>query len=255
MNTKLSFLRLPGRDLGSWQFTLGQAMLFMTVLSLFCSCVAWRSAFGVLVSGGLTGLGLVIAGKRFQNGVFFAAGVFMILLTLGTLYVGYCYRVRGCGGHLKLPCTVRAVDARTGVPIRGAFVRLRDVLLTKWVSEAPSMNIPPGEPGIGSTTNRSGAVSLSYDFAISYDESYFSRWTKVFVPGYLYLHVSAPGYKPVLTPLSAYTEQTILYRGNVSTLKEVEVALERQSPNAGQPKSPPATTQPGGRPPGTLNND
>ena len=63
--------------MGSWQFTLGQALLFMTVLSLFCYFVAWRSGFGVLVLGGVTGLGLVIAGKRCQNGIFFAAGLFM----------------------------------------------------------------------------------------------------------------------------------------------------------------------------------
>ncbi len=254
MNAKLFLLRLPGRDLGWWQFTLGQALLFMTLASLFCSCVAWRSGFGVLVSGGLTGLGLVVAGKRCQNGIFFAVGVFMILLTLGTLFVGYSYLARGCGVK-TMPCIVRAVDASTGLPIRGAFVRIRDVLLTKWVNGAPSMQIPPGEPGVGSTTNQSGAVSLSYDYAISYDESYFLTWTKVFVPGYLYLHVSAPGYQPVLGPLNAYTEQTIFYRGNVSTLKEVEVALERQSPNTGQPKSPPAATQPGGSPLGTLNHD
>jgi hypothetical protein len=115
MNAKLSSLRLPGRDSGAWQFTLGQAMLFVTLLSMFCSFVACRSGFGVLVVGGLAGLGLVMAAKRFQNAVFFTAGVFMTLLTLGTLYVGYCFLTRGCG-YLTLPCTIHAVDARTGVP-------------------------------------------------------------------------------------------------------------------------------------------
>ncbi len=245
MNTKLFLFHLPARDLGSWQFTLGQAMLFMTALSLFCSFVAWRSGFGVLLVGGLTGLGLVMAGKRCRNGVFFIVGLFTILLTLGTWFVGYCFLTRGCG-YLTLPCTIRAVDARTGAPIRGAFVRIRDVSQTKWVNGAPSMQIPPGERGTGSTTNQSGAALLSYEFAISTDESYFLTWTKVFVPGYLYLHVSAPGYRPMIGPLNAYTEHTILYRGNVSSLKEVEVALERQSPSTGRPKGPPAAAQPGG---------
>jgi hypothetical protein len=247
MNTKPFFLRLPGRDLGWWQFTLGQSLVFTTVLSLFCSCVAWRSGFGVFVVGGLTSLGLIMGARRSQNPVFFTVGLFMLLLTVGTLFFGYSYQGRACG-DLTLPCTIRAVDARTGVPIRGAFVRIRDVLQTKWVNGVPSMQIPPGEPGIGNTTNQSGTVSLSYDFAFSRDESYFLTRTKVFVPGYLYLHVSAPGYQPVLRPLNAYTEQAIYCRGNVSSLKEIEVAVGRQSPNTGQPRSRSAVDQRAGGP-------
>ena len=244
MNTKPSFLRLPGRDLGWWQFTLGQALVFTTVLSLFCSCVAWRSGFGVLVVGGLTSLGLIMGARRSQNPVFFTVGLFMLLLTVGTLFFGYSYQGRACG-QLTLPCTIRVTDSRTRLPIRGAFVRIRDVLQTKCVNGSLPLQIPLGEPGIGGTVSQSGAVSLSYDYPFSRDESYFVTRTKVFVNGNLYLQVSALGYQPVLEPLNTSTAQTILFRGSVLSLQEVEVALERQSPNVGKASSPPAA-RPGG---------
>ena len=240
---------VPDRELGRWQFTLAHALLATTVLSGFCSSVAWRSVAGVLIFGGAVGLALTIAAKRRNHAALFIMGLFLLLLTVGTLFVGYCYVFRGIG-EPSVACTFVVTDQQTASPIPAASVRIRDLsrnLIPTWTPGAfPGLQIPLGEPGIANTTNISGAVTLEYGFPASTEDSYFSFHATFAVRFYMYLQVTAPGYRPLLVPLSEYAGRDFRWDNRQMAQKTMTIRLERAPPNTGQPQSPPSADQPGG---------
>jgi hypothetical protein len=235
------------RELATWQFTLSHAMLVTTVLSAFCSSVAWRSGVGVFIFGGAVGLVLTVAAKRRNNAALLIMGLFLLLLTVGTLFVGYCLVGKGSGQPTVL-CTFLVTDQQTGSPIPAALVRIRDLSLntaTNWA--APGLQIPPGEAGIADTTNNSGIVTLPYCLPVDSEDSYFAFHARVVVRAYMYLQVSAPGYRPLLVPLSDYAGQDFAWNSRqMPPQKAMTISLERTPSNIGQPQGSPSANQPGG---------
>ena len=118
MNRLLIGLRgsLSASGLGRWQFTLAHLFVAILGLSVFLSCVACHWLWGIVVFGGFSALGLLVAGSRYSNAVFLVAAIFMSLLTIATVGVGLAKQTRGTT-LVTVPVVIRVLDKATGLPV------------------------------------------------------------------------------------------------------------------------------------------
>jgi hypothetical protein len=202
---------------------------------LFFSSVAWRSAAGVAIVGGGGGLGLIVLGRRGNNGAVTIFGCGMVLLTLATLAVGYGVGSIG-DGYTNLLCTVCVTDVRTGRPVPGAEVRVRD--FSNWTSNFPKSQITPGEGSRQGTADNLDAVLIRFPCRTFSQNAYFARRTTVFAPPLcLQVEASAPGYDTEFRSLYEFIGPKIDYQGDGPPPIVITVTLNPKSSDNSQ--SPP----------------
>jgi len=213
------------RAVGPWQYSVAHLMITVTLASgLLCSVIS-RSVTGVCVLGGAVGGGLTAVGWYYANRPTMVVGVCFTLITAASLLLGSCCVNIG-DGCPSIPVTFEVHDARTGLPIVGARVRIRDLSLHNWAGGPPRSTIPAGEDGAESTTDRQGQAKVAYHFRASTRETYFAFKARVFVPGYLYVTVLAPGYAPANLPLQDLTGSCVEHTLDGSELAYIPVFLD-----------------------------
>jgi hypothetical protein len=214
------------RGLGSWQYSVAHLVIAVTLASAFMSSAMSRSAIGVLVFGGAAGVGIAAAGWHYSNRPTVLIGASFALLAAAVLLAGFSLAsVRG-NAEPKLPITFEVCDAKTGLPITGAKVRIRDVALHNWGAGPPDSTIPAGETGAEDITDQEGQAEVAYRFSASTRETYFTFSACVFVNWQLYLTAAAPGYAPSTAPLHQYTGTHIENELDGSSLAHVQIFLE-----------------------------
>ena len=113
------------RGLGLWQYSLAHMMITLALAAGLLSSVMCRSVIGVLVFGGAFGGVLTGVGCYYANRPAMGVGVCFTLMTAAILLLGYCCVNMG-GAYPTIPVTFEVHDARTGLPIAGARVRIRN---------------------------------------------------------------------------------------------------------------------------------
>lgn len=211
-----------------WQYSGAHLLLLTALVSMLVSAVKLHSMVGVLVFGGAVGGGLVVAGFCRANRAAVVVGIVFILLTGAILLGGVAFVALG-SDHPNIPVAFEVCDARTDSPIAGARVRIRDLSSWNWKKGVPDSTIPWGEEGTESATDKDGQASVTYQFTASTRKTYFTHSTRVFVNGYIYLTVVAPGYAPVTKPLYEYTGSYVDNNLDGSSLACIRIRLQPTS--------------------------
>ncbi|MCE9544484.1 MAG: hypothetical protein K8T25_03025 [Planctomycetia bacterium] len=200
--SRLPFFSLRG--LGPWQISLTYVLITVMFASALLAALLSQSMSATIGIGGGAGVALIVAGWRYSNRAVMAIGAFFPLLTTSIILAALCSSSRGTA-YAQIPIRFEIVDSRTGLPIAGARVRIRDLVGYNWGASPPSAAIPHGEPGAESTTDNNGIAIVAYNFHAATRRTHFTFNATVHVRPDLYLTVLAPGYISSTSPLSSYT--------------------------------------------------
>ena len=198
------------------RFSLRQAIVAVTIFCVAMAIVSSSGLLGTIFLGAVFGLLLVVIGFYRHKTVYGAAGgvvwFFTALLLLSSNgAIGM--------GRRTLTCRVQLVDDRTGSPISGVNVRIRDVSNHGFPEGVPVHPIPVGEPGISQVTDAKGISALPFEFRMTWRSGLFVEWERVHVTPYLWIQVDAPGYERALVRLDSRAGSTGNWKHELPMIK------------------------------------
>lgn len=191
---------------GHMQFTLLQAFIVVGVISALCALARLVGLAPTLVVILCGSIALVTHSIRRDNMLMTAAGLLIGAVSIGILIPG-SGEMRGSGRQIR-PLTMVVWDTKSGAPVVGAMVRIREVSdVTFYQNGVPITSISPQEKETHGLTDTHGSVTLNWRFRSSSYESLWRHQRFLHLGGELWIQVEAPGRGIVVVPMNSLLPQ------------------------------------------------